>query len=103
MHNKNNNNIINSMKAEKKSQNNKKLIIPNNLNIKEEQLAFFTDIQNVQTLFSELKSIIEKANIKNETLAEKNESLITENTKLKQELAKFENMEKASSLCHSIK
>lgn len=53
----------------------KKISIPKNLNIKEEQLSFFSDLQNVLTQFSELKSRIEKLSDEKVELAAKNDLL----------------------------
>ena len=53
----------------------KKINIPKNLNIKEEQLGFFSDLTNVLTLFSELKGRIEKLTEDKVELATKNDLL----------------------------
>lgn len=71
----------------------KQIDIPKNLNIKEEQLPFFQDLQNVLTLFSELKSRIEKVSEEKGHIEEKNRLLTEENNMLKEEIKAKENNE----------
>lgn len=63
------------------------IVIPKNLNIKEEQLPFFSDLQNVLTLFSELKSRIEKISTEKSTLVKINETLSSNYESLQKEFS----------------
>lgn len=63
------------------------IVIPKNLNIKEEQLPFFEDLQNVLTLFSELKSRIEKVSIEKCALEKTTEALSSNYESLQREFS----------------
>jgi hypothetical protein len=63
------------------------IVIPKNLNIKEEQLPFFSDLQNVLTLFSELKSRIEKISTEKSALVKTTEALSSNYESLQREFA----------------
>ena len=77
---------VETKKSYNSQASNKKLIIPKNLNIKDEQQPFFSDQQNVQTQFSELKTRIEKSNEEKVVLAQKNEQLAYTLDKIQDEI-----------------
>lgn len=67
------------------SRSNKKLEIPSNLNLKENQVDFLRDVQNVLILFSDLKSKVERLNRDKQTLKDDLRRSIAASSRHKQE------------------